>query len=143
MNRQSPADCHSPDSRSLDPHHTRPRVLIVDDDVSLSRLLSMILRTANCDVLMASDGLGALEVARSKDIDLIVLDLRMPVLDGRGFFRELRKEGHQIPVLIASAYGARSAQVELGAEGAIEKPFDPDALIQAISNLLPPEKRAI
>jgi DNA-binding response OmpR family regulator len=143
MNRQSPADCHSPDNRSLNPHRTRPCVLIVDDDVSLSRLLGTILRTANCDVLMASDGLRALEVARSQHIDLIVLDLRMPALDGRGFFRELRREGKQIPVLIASAYGARSAQVELGAEGAIEKPFDPDALIQAISNLLPPEKRAI
>jgi DNA-binding response OmpR family regulator len=143
MNRHVPAYPHGRDNRSLISHRTRPRVLIVDDDVSLSRLLSMILRTANCDVLTAFDGLRALEVARSQEIDLIVLDLSMPALDGRGFFRELRREGHKVPVLIASAYGARSAQVELGAEGAIEKPFDPDALIQAISNLLPPEKRAI
>ena len=114
----------------------RPRVLVVDDDANLSRLVKTILRTADFDVLTAFDGLDALNVVAAERLDAIVLDLRMPNLDGRGFFRELRARGNETPVLVASAFGARSAQAELGAQGAIEKPFDPEALVRAVSSLL-------
>jgi DNA-binding response OmpR family regulator len=60
----------------------------------------------------------------------------MPRMDGRTFFRELRAKGNSTPVLIASAFGARDAQRELGAEGAVEKPFSPDALARAIREVL-------
>jgi DNA-binding response OmpR family regulator len=116
----------------------RRRVLIVDDDINLSRLLRTILRTADFEVLTAFDGLGALDIADVERLDVIVVDLRMPRLDGRGFYRELRARGNNTPVLVASAFGARSAQAELGAQGSIEKPFDPDALIQAVSDLARP-----
>ena len=114
----------------------RPRVLVVDDDRNLSRLVKTILHTAEFEVLTAFDGLDALHVVEEERLDAIVLDLRMPNLDGRGFFRELRARDNGTPVLVASAYGARSAQAELGAEAAIEKPFDPDALIRAVSDLV-------
>lgn len=115
---------------------TRPRVLVVDDDASLARLLKAILRTADYDVDTAANGSDALDFTAREHVDVIVMDLRMPVLDGPGFFRKLRERGDQTPVLVASSHGARNAQKELGAEAAIEKPFDPDDLIEAVGELL-------
>ena len=114
----------------------RPAVLIVDDDAGLLRLLTTILRSADYDVATALNGIDALDVAGRKHIDVIVLDLRMPVLDGPGFFRQLRARGDTTPVLLTSSFGARDAQRELGAEGAIEKPFEPDDLLEAVGSLL-------
>jgi CheY-like chemotaxis protein len=112
------------------------RILVVDDDPGLMRLVSAILRSAGYVVTTAADGSEALETMRSAEVDAIVLDLRMPVLDGRAFYRELRASGNHTPVLIASAYGARDAQIELGAQGAIGKPFEPDALLAAVARVL-------
>jgi DNA-binding response OmpR family regulator len=112
------------------------RILVVDDDPGLMRLVSAILRSAGYAVVTAADGSDALVVAQTESFDAIVLDLLMPVLDGRGFFRELRALGRTTPVLIASAYGARDAQIELGAEGSIRKPFEPDALLDAVARVL-------
>ncbi len=118
-------------------HDAKHRVLVVDDDENLARVAGIILRTADYDVLTAYDGYGALEVTSHEAIDVIVLDLTMPRLDGRGFYRELRARGDQTPVLVASANDARSAREELGAQGSIEKPFEPDSLIRAVDELLP------
>jgi len=112
------------------------RVLIVDDDVNLMRLLRTILRTAGFEVLTADQGIAALDLLAVESVDLIILDLRMPVIDGRTLYREMRSRGVAAPILIASAYGARSAQVELGAQGFIEKPFDPDRLVEAVNEAI-------
>ena len=104
--------------------------------MNLTRLLRTILRTAGLDVLSADEGREAIDVASREPVDLIILDLRMPGMDGREVFHELRARGVAAPVLIASAYGARSAQVELGAEAWIEKPFDPDMLLDTVTRLL-------
>ena len=111
-------------------------VLVVDDDAGLVTLLRMVLRTADYHVSTAVNGIDALDVADREHLDLIVLDMRMPVLDGPGFFRQLRARGNTTPVLVTSSFGARTAQQELGAEGAIEKPFDPEDLLEAVDNLL-------
>jgi DNA-binding response OmpR family regulator len=110
--------------------------LIVDDDAGLLRLLTTILRAADYDVATALNGFDALDVTERRHFDAIVLDLRMPVLDGPGFFRELRARGDTTPVLVTSSVGARDAQRELGAEGSIEKPFEPDDLLDAVGSLL-------
>lgn len=108
-------------------------VLIVDDDRNLSVFLSTVLTLEGHRVVTASDGQLALDVIKDRDdIDVIVLDLQMPRMDGRTCFRQLRAQGNTTPVLIASAFGARDAQRELGAEGAVEKPFSPEALARAI-----------
>ena len=112
------------------------RVLIVDDDRNLTALLSTILRSDGIDVLTASNGLTALDLLEKEPIDALILDLRMPGMDGRTLYKEVRARGHSVPVLIASAYGARTAQQELGAEGSIEKPFDPDKLLSAILRII-------
>jgi DNA-binding response OmpR family regulator len=112
------------------------RVLIVDDDRNLTTLLSATLKSGGLEVLSAPDGTTALDVIERESIDALILDLRMPGMDGRTLFHEVRARGHQIPVLIASAYGARAAQQELGAEASIDKPFDPERLLDAIRRIV-------
>ena len=114
----------------------RRAVLVVDDDAALVTLLRTILRTADYEVATAVNGSDALALAGTQHIDVIVLDMRMPVVDGPSFFRELRARGNKTPVLVTSSFGARDAQREMGAEGAIEKPFDPDELLQAVDDLI-------
>src|SRR5215203_5617405 len=84
---------------------TGSRILVVDDDVNLTRLLRAILRTSGFDVVTCGDSTEGLGVAESQEFNLIILDLRMPVMDGRTFYRELRQRGVKTPVVIASAYG--------------------------------------
>jgi DNA-binding response OmpR family regulator len=115
---------------------TGSRILVVDDDVNLTRLLRAILRTSGFDVVTCGDSTEGLSVAEADQFNLIILDLRMPVMDGRTFYKELRERGVKTPVVIASAYGARAAQAELGAQAAIEKPFDPDRLIDTVTRIL-------
>jgi CheY-like chemotaxis protein len=122
VHRETPPSTHS--------------VLVVDDDRNLTRLMATILRTSGIDTVTATDGLAALDAVEHNDIDAIVLDLQMPQMDGRGFFYELRARGDHTPVLIASAYGARAAQRELGAEASVEKPFDPEVLISELQRIL-------
>ena len=64
--------------------------------------------------------------------DVIVLDLQMPRMDGRAFFREMTARGHAPQVVILSAYGAEEAQGELKVAAAVPKPFDPDDLIETV-----------
>ena len=111
-------------------------VLIVDDDVNLARLLRTLLRSEGYRVLTASDGEEALNLLSKEPVNVIVSDLRMPRMDGRSFYRELRSRGIHSPVLIASAYSARAAQRELGADAAIEKPFEPDHLLAIVQTLV-------
>jgi len=113
--------------------------LLIDDDPALVRMTRLALLSEGLDVDTAADGLLGLEAVERAQYDLIVLDLQMPNLDGRGFFREYRARGGTTPVVLLSAYGAQSAKAELNAEGAVSKPFDPVVLVRAIRTLLPEE----
>ncbi len=108
---------------------SRVRVLVVEDEPALRRLIASTLMDAGMEVSTATDGQVALEMSSQWPPDVVVLDLEMPVMDGRTCFRALRSHGIQAPVLILSAYGARRAASELGAEAAMEKPFDASALV--------------
>jgi DNA-binding response OmpR family regulator len=111
------------------------KVLVLDDDNALLRLLRLTLTSEGFEVITASNGLEGLERVDQEPPDVILLDLEMPVMDGRTFFRELRKQGNNTPVLILSAYGAREAQRELHADGSLEKPFDADVLMNELKQL--------
>ena len=112
------------------------RVLIVDDDRSLASMLSFVLRQYGYTVDVANSGDDGLDLLRTQTFDAIVLDLRMPGKDGRAVFRELRAAGVTTPVMILSAFDARRARDELGAEGFMNKPFEPDALAENIRRML-------
>jgi two-component system, OmpR family, response regulator MprA len=111
------------------------KVLVLDDDNALLRLLRLTLTSEGFEVITASNGLEGLEKVDREPPDVILLDLEMPVMDGRTFFRELRKQGNNTPVLILSAYGARDAQRELHADGSLEKPFEADVLMNELKQL--------
>jgi DNA-binding response OmpR family regulator len=73
--------------------------------------------------------------AHDRPFDAIILDLQMPVMDGPSMYRELRALPCATPVLLLSAYGAKNAQLELGAEAAMDKPFDPFTLADRVRAL--------
>jgi DNA-binding response OmpR family regulator len=112
------------------------RILVVDDDPAVVRLIRATLEDEGFGVASATNGEEALDQLERFPADLIVLDLEMPLMDGPAFFRSLRARGRHTPVLLLSAYGARRARRELGAEGAMEKPFDPQMLGRRIRELL-------
>jgi DNA-binding response OmpR family regulator len=112
------------------------RILVLDDDPSLLRAIRLTLVLEGLEVETAVDGVLGLELLANNDFSLVVLDLQMPRMNGSTFFRELRSLGYEMPVLILSAYGAEVARQELGANGAIAKPFDPEDLVAAIRRLI-------
>ena len=113
-----------------------PRILVVDDDRALSTMVSLVLKQSEFDVDVVNNGDDAIRRATESNFDAVVLDLRMPGKDGRTVFRELRELGVRCPVLILSAYDARQAQAELGAEGSMNKPFEPDLLVDTLRQML-------
>jgi DNA-binding response OmpR family regulator len=111
-------------------------ILAIDDDPALVRMLSLALRNSGFRVSSACNGADAIGQIAAAAPDLIILDLAMPVMDGRTFYRALRKNGHETPVLVLSAYEARRAQIELGADAYLGKPFHPDDLVDLVRRLL-------
>lgn len=95
-------------------------------------MVSLSMTSDGLEVTTARDGVAALEELDDAEFDVIVLDLQMPRMDGRAFFREMTARGHNPQVVILSAYGAEQAQRELKAAAAVPKPFDPDFLIETV-----------
>jgi DNA-binding response OmpR family regulator len=112
------------------------RILIIDDDFGLSRMVALILRRHSFEVDVANSGDAGLELMQSQRYDAVVLDLRMPGKDGRTVFREMRAAGVETPVLILSAYDARRASDELGSQAFLDKPFEPEVLVERVTAML-------
>ena len=103
----------------------RKRVLVVDDDPAILRLLSTNLKARGYEVMTAADGEEALEGVQKDFIDLIILDIMMPKVDGVQVCRRVR-EWSDIPIIILSARGDEHDKVkclELGADDYLTKPF--------------------
>ena len=121
---------------------TRPRsggdvrehtVLVVDDDTSILDTVSSILSGEGYDVVSASTGQEALEaVSRTRPL-LILLDMRMPVMDGWAVARALREQGIKVPIVVmTAAESAKRWAEEVGAEGYLAKPFGLDELLDTV-----------
>jgi DNA-binding response OmpR family regulator len=115
--------------------HNGARVLVLDDDPAILRMLRLALASGGCHVETAEDGIAGLEAMDDAGFDVVVLDLQMPRMDGRSFYKELRARGDHTPVLILSAYGAEEAADQLGADASMSKPFDPDELLITVHRL--------
>ena len=116
-------------------HH----IFVVDDDPAVARLSTMVLELEGFSVEAFTSPLDALANLANPTLSqpkAIVLDLNMPECDGREFYRRARYGGYQSPIFILSAHGASAAQTELGAEGALSKPFHPDDLAAGLKRVL-------
>jgi two-component system response regulator MprA len=114
------------------------RVLVVDNDPAIRRILQAVLSDAGFAVDTAANGFAALQAVAADRPNAIVLDLLMPGMAGREVFHRLESNGERPPVLILSSFDAGAARDELGAEEAIDKPFEPEELVQRLQRMLQP-----
>ena len=110
------------------------KVLVVEDDLALSDVVSFTLRRAGYEVMTAHDGLAAVEAFEQVPPDLILLDLNLPRLDGLGVCRKVRAVS-DVPIIILSVRAGDEAVVrglEMGADDYMVKPFSPTQLVARI-----------
>lgn len=112
------------------------RIVIVDDDRHILQLLRLSFQCEGYEVVTAETAHQGLQCIEEVSPDLVVLDLALSPDDGRQVFHEARAAGYAGPILIMSAYGARLAAQELGAEAWLEKPFDAEVLLREVGRLL-------
>jgi two-component system, chemotaxis family, chemotaxis protein CheY len=114
-------------------------VLVVDDDVTLRQTIALILEDAGYAVQTAAHGQEALDRIGVQPPALVLLDVHMPVLDGRAVLTRLQAGEHHIPVVVMSAgTGARTVAEQYGADGHVTKPFELDDLVQAVDHFCRP-----
>ncbi|MFL5733464.1 MAG: response regulator transcription factor [Chloroflexia bacterium] len=112
-------------------------MLIVEDDPDILSTVTDILEFEGYQVERASNGVEGLAAIGRARPELIILDMRMPVLDGWEFARILKERGVEVPILVmTAARDARRWAEEIGAQGYISKPFHLPDLIAAVENAL-------
>lgn len=119
----------------------KPKILIVDDDREIARGLDLRFRAADFETAMAHDGQAGLEAIAQRRPDIMILDIRMPVMDGMTVLARMRDDDStkEIPVIVLSASvidQARCKTLDLGARCFVEKPFDARQLLQTVQMVL-------
>ena len=117
----------------------KAKILVVDDDRKIVELVRLYLEKDGYRVLVAYDGLKALELARQRRPDLIVLDLMLPQLDGLDVCRILRGEGNKVPIIMLTARTTEEDKLvglDLGADDYVTKPFSPRELVARVRAVL-------
>ena len=117
-----------------------PYILVVDDDEDFRSGLRMALEMKGYQVDDAEDGEQALAKLAEKPPLLVLLDLQMPVMNGREMLQRMRAnaELRDVPVVIISGFGFEWEAELMGAQGYIGKPFEPEELQKTIADLLKP-----
>ena len=119
----------------------RGTILVVDDDSVLRRLLATVLKLRGFDVLVAEDGVQALEVLQHEDhVDLVLADIIMPQMDGWTLLERLKEHHPSVPVilltLIEEAKPTSLRAEEMGAAACLVKPIDPVSLMSGVDRVL-------
>lgn len=121
---------------------TRPRVLVVEDDLPIGRLMARTAQAEGADVVNVADGLAAREAWERGGFALVLLDAMLPGLDGVSLCRERREAGDRTPVVLLTARQlseiepvARAARVD----AVLGKPFAYDELVETVRRYLRPE----
>jgi DNA-binding response OmpR family regulator len=118
----------------------RKRILVVDDDATSRRALAQVLNEEGYDAAEAADGEEAAGMLAAYHPELVLTDLAMPRLDGRGLVARLRAQLPGTPVIILTAQAAldaRRAADRMGVEGFVNKPIHFEELLALVSELLP------
>ena len=115
------------------------RILVVEDDNGIRMLMEDALADAGYEPVLACNGLEALEVLEAKHIDLIILDIMMPKMDGYELLRQIRESGMDMPVLLVTAKQTLSDKKKgflLGADDYMVKPFEEEEMLLRVAALL-------
>lgn len=121
----------------------RRKILIVEDSPTMCQLYRVVLGGPETELVFAADGQEGLDrVAQEPDLDLVIVDINMPRLDGLEFLRRARRDLLlAAPAIVISTEGAESdrrAAMEAGAAGYLRKPWTPEQLLGAIAGLRQP-----
>ena len=111
------------------------KVLVVEDNPDIAKLVSLHLEDLGCEVVLAADGLRGLDEARARRYDLIILDLMLPGMDGLELCRRLRGETDYTPILMLTAKSSevdRVVGLEIGADDYLTKPFSISELLARV-----------
>ena len=117
------------------------KVLVVDDELHITTLLKLTLEMNGYEVVIANDGVEALERVESDHPDLILLDIKMPRLNGWQVCEKLKSDEltRSIPIIMVTAFAqneARQRSLELGADDFVSKPFESTLLLESIQKVL-------
>lgn len=121
------------------PHH----ILIVDDDPAIRATVSEVLVDEGYSVATATNGAEGLAAVQKVQPSLVLLDMRMPVLDGWGFAKALGERGIALPIVVmTAAQESRRWAQEIGTAWVLAKPFDLDELLLAVERALQNQRTA-
>ncbi len=116
-------------------------ILITDDDPDFVEGIKDLLVNEGYNVFIAENGKEAIERIKNNGIDILILDLRMPILGGIETYLELKKRGHIVPTIIVTAFAEEEAgTIEklhlMSVSGILKKPFDPKELLDIVESLI-------
>ena len=115
------------------------RLLLVDDEVAITSMLTTIFARAGFEVVVAEDGAAGLAAYYARRPDVVVCDVMMPVMDGREMVRQLRRAGEWAPVVLLTQHGEsadRAVAIDEGADDYVNKPCDPTELVSRVRAVL-------
>ena len=122
------------------------KILVIDDDPAARRMIGRILAGGRFEVIEAVDGLEGARLYRTRSPDLVITDIIMPEQEGIQTIADIRGCGQSTPIIAISGGGAGvgdlylSMAEELGADGALAKPFRPSDLLSMVNQLLHPDQ---
>ena len=115
------------------------KILVVDDEPKIRELIGQYITVAGYETEFAKDGIEALNIISKGDVDMVILDVMMPFMDGITCLKEMRSRGFKTPVIILSAKGEEYDKItgfEAGTDDYIVKPFSPKELMARINAVL-------
>src|SRR5882762_2352764 len=122
------------------------RILVIEDDPNILKLLPSDLELEGYTVITAKDGMEGLDRARTVKPDLIILDIMLPKMNGYDICRTLRKDGSETPIIMLTAKGQEADKViglDMGADDYVTKPFGGMELLARVKALLRRHKRQL
>ncbi|MEK8197401.1 MULTISPECIES: response regulator transcription factor [unclassified Lysinibacillus] len=115
------------------------KLLVVDDDAHIRELVKVFLQNEGLEVIEATDGVDALSKLAAEKVDMVVMDIMMPNMDGWALCEEIRSFDTDLPILMLTAKGETSQKVKgfhLGTDDYLVKPFEPVELIVRVKSIL-------
>ena len=119
----------------------KKKILVVEDEERNRYLISFILKSNGLDVITANDGLEGVEAAKKQMVDLVLMDIKMPKMDGYESTRRIREldDYQSVPIVALTSYamaGDEKKAMEAGCDGYVSKPIDPETIMDEIRKYL-------